>query len=60
MKNILKIVSVTGLALNIVPAILVFNNIMSFDNYKWLMLAGTLMWFASAPFWVNKGKENSF
>ena len=60
MKGLIKIISVIGLALNIIPAVLVFNNIISFESYKTLMLSGTLMWFLTAPFWVNENKKKGF
>lgn len=60
MKSILKLMSVLGLALNIVPAILAFNGVIGFKTYEWLMLLGTILWFSTAPFWINKGKDNAF
>lgn len=60
MKAFLKIISLLGLVLNIIPALLVFNNVISFDIYKTMMLYGTTMWFISAPFWVNKNRETGF
>jgi len=54
---LIKIISIIGLALNIIPAILTFNDIISFENYKTLMLWGTLMWFLTAPFWVNRNQR---
>ena len=57
MTVVIKIISITGLALNIIPALLTFNDIISFDHYKILMLAGTLMWFLTAPFWINRNQR---
>ena len=60
MAYFLKILSVVGLVLNILPALLVFNDVITFGAYEKSMLIGTLLWFATAPFWVNKKKKNSF
>ncbi|MFP4091985.1 MAG: hypothetical protein ACLFUB_18825 [Cyclobacteriaceae bacterium] len=54
MINLLKIVSLAGLLLTIVPSVLYFYGHISFELQKMLMLAGTLAWFASAPFWMNR------
>lgn len=57
MKNIVKLISYTGLLLTLLPAFFVFYGVISFDTYKWLMAAGTIVWFGSTPFWMNKNKE---
>ena len=57
MKILLKIISLIGLLLTIVPSFLVFTGKITLDNNKWLMIIGTLLWFASAPFWMNKKEE---
>ncbi|SHM57279.1 hypothetical protein SAMN04488057_102187 [Cyclobacterium lianum] len=56
MKLLLKTISFLGLGLNIVPAILVFGAYMSPDTCKLLMLIGTVLWFGTAPSWMNKDK----
>lgn len=57
MKNLLKILSFIGLALTVVPAFLVFAGIISLPEHKQLMFFGTLTWFATAPFWMNKPQK---
>jgi high-affinity Fe2+/Pb2+ permease len=57
MKNLVKLISYVGLALSIVPAILVFQQSISADTCKMFMAAGTLMWFTTAPSWMNKAEE---
>lgn len=52
-RNILAVVSFLGLLLTVVPSLLFFNSIVSFEFYKIAMLAGTLIWFASAPLWIG-------
>ena len=54
MKLILKIVSLVGLIVTILPAFLVFVDIITLSNSKVLMMVGTILWFVSAPFWMNK------
>jgi hypothetical protein len=54
MKTILKIISFIGLILTLVPSFIVFSGAMTLDMHKWLMLLGTLLWFVTAPFWMNK------
>ena len=57
MKTVLKIVSLVGLIATIVPSFLVFADIITLDTNKLLMILGTLLWFISVPFWMNKKTE---
>lgn len=57
MKSLIKIISYLGLILTIVPSFLVFNGNITLDNSKWIMLIGTILWFISAPSWMNKAEE---
>ena len=52
--KLLKILSYTGLCLTIIPSFLVFQELISLDLYKDLMLGGSLLWLIIAPFWINK------
>jgi len=54
MKTLTKLISVTGLGLTIVPAFLVFFQKITLQSHYHLMLIGTILWFISAPFWMNK------
>jgi hypothetical protein len=54
MKILLQLVSLVGLLLTIVPSLLYFTEVISKPNHQWLMFAGTILWFATAPFWMNK------
>ena len=54
MKTALIAASFIGLALTIVPSFLVFAEMMSRDTYAALMAVGTILWFATAPFWMKK------
>ncbi len=54
MTTILKIVSAIGLGLTVVPAFLVWRGSIAWEMHASLMLVGTILWFASAPFWMKK------
>lgn len=54
MTLFLKILSFTGLALTVIPAILVFTEAITFDMHTNLMVVGMLMWFATSPFWMKE------
>ena len=54
MKSTLKIISLVGLALTLIPSILVFTGSIDLDSGKILMFIGTLVWFVSAPSYMNK------
>lgn len=56
MKNILKIISLLGLVLTIVPSLLVFKGVIELKLHYNLMIVGMVLWFGSAPFWM-KGKS---
>ena len=57
MKSILKIVSVAGLVLTLLPSILVFMDLLELQQHKMLALVGSVMWLGTAPFWLNKNKQ---
>jgi hypothetical protein len=57
-KQILKIISFAGLLLTIIPSFMVFFQGIELDTNKYLMLFGTVLWFGSAPFWMNKKANN--
>jgi hypothetical protein len=53
-SRILMTLSFIFLAMTIVPAFLVFAQVMSMSQNKTLMLVGTVGWFVTAPFWMKK------
>ena len=59
MKKGLMIISYVGLALTAVPAFFVFAGKLSFDQYKLLMIAGAVLWFTTAPLWIDRGTKSS-
>lgn len=54
MKKLLMIVSILALVMLIAPPIGVFLGKMEIQTSKNWMLAATLLWFATAPFWMGK------
>ena len=54
MKVFLKIVSLIGLLLTMIPPVLIFMGKIELDSTKILMAFGMVAWFVSAPFWINK------
>jgi hypothetical protein len=59
MKTLLKIISFTGLALMFVSAILVFNDALPRYTYEALGIVGTVMWFATVPYWMKRRLHHS-
>lgn len=53
MSVILKILSYLGLGLTIVPSVLLLVGYV-FPQYSLLATIGMVLWFATAPFWINK------
>ncbi len=56
MKRIVQLLSLIGLALTVVPSFFVLGGTLDEATYKTLMLVGTFLWLASAPFWIFKKK----
>ncbi len=52
--SLLKALSFIGLGLTIVPSILVYMTLISHDMHTNFMGAGMVLWFVTAPFWINK------
>lgn len=53
MRKLLIIISFVGLALTIVPSVLVFKQVFGIETHFQLMIAGMVLWFATAPFWMK-------
>jgi len=56
MKTILQIISFIGLVMVLLPAVLTFAGRMEFEQTRIWMIVGTVVWFASAVFWLGKKK----
>ena len=50
----LKLVSWLGLALTLLPSFFVFTGVLTLDGFKTIVLAGSLLWLGTAPFWINR------
>lgn len=57
MKTFLKILSYGGLILTILPSLLVLSGRMELETHYHWTLAGTVLWFATAPFWIDRKKK---
>lgn len=57
MKAISKILAPLALAGTILPPVLFLFQRMGEGPMKWTMLAATMLWFATAPFWMKGGGE---
>lgn len=53
MKVLTQILSAAGLALTVGPAFFVFTGDITWDTHATLMLVGTVLWFATAPYWMK-------
>jgi hypothetical protein len=58
MKILMKILSFLSLALTIVPSILFFVGDLELSQMKWYMGIGMVLWFVTAPFWINKPSKS--
>lgn len=60
MKSILKFLSFAALGLVIIPPLLYLTGSLAKPAMSSVMLAGTLLWFATVPFWMGRdGTEQS-
>ncbi len=57
MKLLIKFISYISLGLTIIPSFLVFTGSISLDSSKMFMFVGTIIWFVSAPSWINKAEK---
>ncbi len=55
--TVAKLLSYAGLALTLVPSLLVFAGSIAFQLHKQLMLVGAILWFATTPFWLGKERR---
>ncbi|MEX0882686.1 MAG: hypothetical protein WDZ72_04365 [Cyclobacteriaceae bacterium] len=58
MKLLIKILSYLGLGLTLFPSFLLFSGIIESGTCKQLMMFGTVLWFITAPFWMNKNQSS--
>lgn len=53
MKTLLKLLSYLGLILTGIPSIFYFMGKITQETSHDLMAVGMILWFVSAPFWIN-------
>lgn len=53
MKTILKIASFTGLLLTVAPSFFVLKGVIEMKTNFTLMIAGMIIYFCTAPFWMK-------
>ncbi|MFM7628886.1 MAG: hypothetical protein ACKO44_05160 [Algoriphagus sp.] len=58
MKILLKTGSFLGLALTIVPSLIFFTGDLELSHMKIYMGVGMVLWFVTAPFWINKSSKS--
>jgi Na+/glutamate symporter len=56
MKKLLIPISIIGLVLIVLGPVLFAAGRIELDMNKHIMLAGTILWFATAPFWMEHGQ----
>ncbi len=54
MRPLAIVVSLTALAATLVPPVLFLMNRMDLRQVHGWMLAATVVWFASVPFWLGR------
>jgi len=58
-STVLKIISYLALAGTIIPSLLVFFGYMDLQVNKNIMVISMVIWFLTAPFWINKKEEEA-
>jgi hypothetical protein len=59
MHLLLRLISYAGLVLTIVPAILVYLGRLDHGTHTTIMIAGMLMWFGAALFWIKPDRTGT-
>lgn len=54
MEPLLKFASFLGLSLTVCPAFFVFAGAISWETHALFLGVGTVLWFATAPFWMKQ------
>ncbi|MEL7003705.1 MAG: hypothetical protein AAFN93_13365 [Bacteroidota bacterium] len=59
MNKLIQIAAAIGLALTIIPGILIHISDITIEANKQFMIAGTIIWFLSAPLLMRRKKDNT-
>jgi uncharacterized membrane protein len=57
MKYIYRVIAVAGLALTLVPPILLYTGALAEERMKFAMFIGALIWFTGAIPWLGRRKK---
>jgi hypothetical protein len=55
-KKVLEVISYLSLVLVVGAPVLFYTDRLTLDQCKWWMLVATIVWFASASFWIGAKK----
>ena len=58
-RGILKLGSYCGLALSVLPAVLVYSGTVQKETCFTLMIAGMFLWFSTAIWWIKPDHEDA-
>lgn len=56
--NVIKVLALVALVISIVPSVFYASGHLTIDTMKWIMLGGTVGWFAFAPLWIGRGEKD--
>jgi len=59
MRIVLQIISALAVIGLLSAPVLFFNDLLARDRVNAILIISTLLWFISAPFWMERNKENS-
>jgi hypothetical protein len=59
MSRLFKLLSFIALTMTLLPSFLVFQGIIEPSLSKTLMFIGTVLWFLTAPKWLNKSLDET-
>ena len=54
MATTARIISLLAILATILPCLLYFADVIQHDAVKWIMLAGTTVWFVATPLWMGR------
>ncbi|MGC8744035.1 MAG: hypothetical protein ACP5T0_09170 [Verrucomicrobiia bacterium] len=59
MRIVLQIISALAVLGLLSAPVLFFNDLLARDHVNTVLIISTLLWFISAPFWMEHNKEKS-
>jgi predicted exporter len=54
MKRLLSSYGIIALLATVVPSILVYSGTIELETHKTIMVAGMILWFVTAPFFMKR------